>query len=191
MEAPSVTLGCLTFHRLSPISFAVPSAGPPLSLPSAGTPLDAELKRRRTEKAHRLWREHIASRNHGKRIFRISAEGVKPRIRERLRAAPKSLAARFYQPASGHAMTAPFLTERFGWVESDVCWRCGIGRQTREHLFKECLAWREEIRTLWKKVGRVGQTGGRAGGTGEGRVCKGERALVAGSAAGPVRATLL
>lgn len=55
---------------------------------------------------------------------------------------PKGLAARFYQLASGHGMTAPFLKERFGWVDPDTCWWC---RQTREHLFKEChLAGRDQ-----------------------------------------------
>ena len=36
------------------------------------------------------------------------------------------------------------------------CWWCGTGRQTREHLFKECIKWRREIRTLRKEVGQVG-----------------------------------
>ena len=27
---------------------------------------------------------------------------------------------------------------------------------TREHLLKECITWRKEIRTLWKEVGQAG-----------------------------------
>ena len=49
-------------------------------------------------------------------------------------------------------MIAPFLKEKFGWVEPDSCWWRSGGRQSREHLFKECRTWKEEIRTLWKEV---------------------------------------
>ena len=49
-------------------------------------------------------------------------------------------------------MIAPFLMRKYGWVSSDTCWWCSKGRQTREHLFKECLAWKQEIRELWKEV---------------------------------------
>ena len=49
-------------------------------------------------------------------------------------------------------MIAPFLKETFGWVDSDLCWWCTKSRQTREHLFKECSIWKQEIRKLWKEV---------------------------------------
>ena len=52
-------------------------------------------------------------------------------------------------------MTAPFLMDKFGWVDSDQCWWCSGGRQSREHLFKECHAWKDEIRKLWKEVGDI------------------------------------
>ena len=51
-------------------------------------------------------------------------------------------------------MIAPFSGEKFGWIDSDGCW-CGGGRQSREHLFKECRTWKEEIRKLWKEVGEI------------------------------------
>ena len=61
-------------------------------------------------------------------------------------------------------MIAPFLKEKFGWVESDQCWWCDSGRQSREHLFKECRTWKEQIRELWKKVGEVsGEAGNKTG----------------------------
>ena len=50
-------------------------------------------------------------------------------------------------------MIAPFLRNKFGWVESDQCWWCEGGRQSREHLFKECRTWKDQIRKLWKKIG--------------------------------------
>lgn len=34
-----------------------------------------------------------------------------------------------------HAMTAPSLKEKWGWIESDQCWWCDEGRQSREHLW--------------------------------------------------------
>ena len=66
-----------------------------------------------------------------------------------LKKTPKRVAARFFQLLSGHAMTAPVLKEGWGWTETDQCWRCEKGRQSREHLFRECTAWRREIRALW------------------------------------------
>ena len=65
-------------------------------------------------------------------------------------------------------MVAPFVKEKFGWLESDLCW-CDMARQTREHLFKECITWRDEIRELWREKGDMS---GEAG-SGEGRVSGG------------------
>ena len=33
------------------------------------------------------------------------------------------MAARFYQMLSGHAMSATFLKDKWGWVDSEMCWR--------------------------------------------------------------------
>ena len=96
-------------------------------------------------------------------------EGRIPKISIALQKAPKELASRFFQLASGHAMIAPFLKEKFGWIESDSCWWCSSGRQTREHLFKECRAWKEEIKELWREVGRISKTDERAGNMYKGR----------------------
>ena len=67
----------------------------------------------------------------------------------------KRVVARFFQLLSGHAMIAPFLKDRWGWTDTDVCWWCNRVRQSREHLFKECKAWAKEIRELWTKVGII------------------------------------
>ena len=56
-------------------------------------------------------------------------------------------------------MTASFLKDRWGWTDSDGCWWCSRGRQSREHLFKECSAWTTEIRELWTAVREA--SGGR------------------------------
>ena len=59
----------------------------------------------------------------------------------------------------------PLLEGKFGWVESDGCWWCGEGRKSRDHLFKECKTWKEEIRRLWKEVGKISGPGrNKAGG---------------------------
>ena len=115
----------------------------------------AFLKAQRKRKAVREWREEIIQRCQGGRTFRAPAEGEVPRIPAELRRAPKELASRFFQLASGHAVIAPFVKERLGWTDSDLCWWCGSARQTREHLFKECITWREEIRELWKEIGGI------------------------------------
>ena len=39
------------------------------------------------------------------------------------------------------------------------CLLCSGGRQSREHLFKECRTWKEEIRKLWKEVGEISGEG--------------------------------
>ena len=71
---------------------------------------------------------------------RLAPNSTVPRIPTALGRARRSLAVRFSQLASGHAMIAPFLEEKFKWVSSSQCWWCGSGRQSREHLFKECRA---------------------------------------------------
>ena len=55
--------------------------------------------------------------------------------------------------------------KRFGHRDDDKCWWCGGGggstaAQTREHLFRHCSRWRDQQKTLWKKVGKA--TGWRA-----------------------------
>ena len=106
------------------------------------------------------WRECIIKRSSGRRPYRIPSEGMVPRIPTGLGRTERSLATRYFQLASGHAMTAPFLRDKFKWVDSDQCWWCSSGRQSREHLFKECRTWKNEIRELWKEVGDISNDGG-------------------------------
>ena len=133
------------------------------SAPHASTVSGAFLKTMLRQRAVRSWRDSIIRGSSGRRPYRIPREGEVPKITEALRGAKKSLASLFFQLASGHAMIAPFLKKKFGWVDSDQCWWCSCGRQSREHLFKECRAWKKEIRELWKKVGEISE------GSGEGK----------------------
>ena len=73
-------------------------------------------------------------------------------------------------------MIAPFLRDKYGWIDSDSCW-CGGGGQSREHLFKECRTWKEEIGLLWKEVGEI--SGTRAGNI-QGKVYKGRKGFCFG-----------
>ena len=93
----------------------------------------------------------IENRNTGHRTFRLPTAASRPSIRLRLHLTTKRVAARFLQLLGGHAMIAPFLTERWGWIDSNICWWCRKNRQSREHLFKECTAWTKEIRDLWER----------------------------------------
>jgi len=79
----------------------------------------------------------------------------KPGLRSHLRREWKAVAARYYQLLTGHALIAPFMKERLKKVNSDQFWWCRSSRrQTREHLFKECAAWKAHINRLWRQVGR-------------------------------------
>ena len=71
----------------------------------------------------------------------------------------KGLASRFFQLSSGHAALAPSLKESFGWVEPDICWWCGSGRQAREHCVKGCITWKSEIKKLWRSFGEASGRG--------------------------------
>ena len=106
-------------------------------------------------KAMEDWRREIISRRKSRGPYRVPSASEVPRIPRALQRAGKSLASRFFQLASGHAFIAPFLRYKFGWVESDQCWWCDGGRQSRDHLFKECRTWKDQIRKLWKKVGEA------------------------------------
>lgn len=82
----------------------------------------AFLKAQRKKEAVREWRAEIIRRSQGSRSYRVPAEGEVPRIPAELRKTPKELAPHFFQLASGHAMIAPFNREKFGWIESNLCW---------------------------------------------------------------------
>ena len=138
----------------------------PMDSVVSGSFMKAMLRRR----AVSSWRECIIRAGRGRRPYRIPREGAVPKIPATLGRAKKSLASRFFQLASGHAMTAPFLRDKFGWVDSDQCWWCSSGRQSREHLFKECRAW-NEIRELWRKVGEISN----ADRDREGEISRGEK----------------
>ena len=131
----------------TPSEARVAPAAPSIS----GAFMKAMLRRRAVDSR----REIIVRGGSRRRPYVVPREGTVPKIPTTLGLARRELAVRFFQLESGHAMTAPFLKEKFGWVSSDQCWWCGSGRQSREHLFKECRTWKEEIRKLWKELGEI------------------------------------
>jgi len=71
--------------------------------------------------------------------------------------AKKTIAARFYQLKSGHALIAKYLL-RIRKRRDMKCWWCGHEYQTRDHLFKWCKRWKREQRRLWVD-GQEGEKG--------------------------------
>ena len=99
------------------------------------------LKRRISEEVSERWISDTTTRIEKGRGSRGAYEGPDRRARQRIRAllgkTRKGVASRFFQLLSGHAMIAPFLKDRWGWTDSDTCWWCNGGRQSRDHLFKD------------------------------------------------------
>jgi len=61
--------------------------------------------------------------------------------------AKKTIAARFYQLESGHALIAKYLLRIGKRRDMKCCW-CGHEYQTRDHLFKWCKRWKREQKRL-------------------------------------------
>jgi len=71
--------------------------------------------------------------------------------------AKKTIAARFYQLKSRHALIVKYLL-RIGKRRDMKCWWCGHEYQTRDHLFKWCKRWKQEQKRLWVD-GQEGEDG--------------------------------
>ena len=104
---------------------------------------------------HRHKNDDDERKRRGGGAFEVPGRGSRLRIRPLLRTTRKKVASRYFQLLSGHAMIAPFLRDRWGWTDTDRCWWCERGRQSRDHLFKECRTWEREIKELWGKVGKI------------------------------------
>jgi hypothetical protein len=77
-------------------------------------------------------------------------------MRKIVKAERKGLVVRYFQLMTGRAVIAPCLKNKHKKRDSEVCSWCGTGkRRTREHLFKEYEKWKEEIKELWRNVGRA------------------------------------
>jgi len=82
---------------------------------------------------------------------------VKRKGNSAVMAAKNTIAARFYQLKSGHALIAKYLLQ-IGKRSDMKCWWCGHQYQTRDHLFKWCKRWKREQKKLWVD-GQEGEDG--------------------------------
>jgi hypothetical protein len=65
------------------------------------------------------------------------------KINKQIDNAKKSVAARYLQLKSGHAVVGVHLL-RIDRMQDSRCWWCGHSRQTIAHLMLECRRWRRE-----------------------------------------------
>jgi len=72
----------------------------------------------------------------------------------------KSIAARFYQLKTEHALMGKYLM-RIGKRRDMKCWWCGHEYQIRDHLFKWCERGKQEQKRLWvyRQEGEEGYEG--------------------------------
>lgn len=63
----------------------------------------------------------------------------------------KSVASRYLQLKSGHAITGAHLL-RIGTVRDARCWSCSSSGQNVEHLLPECRKWHRERMTMIRKL---------------------------------------
>jgi len=71
---------------------------------------------------------------------------------EHVKDARKSVASRYLQLKSGHAIIGVHLL-RIGKVQDARCWWCSSSsRQTVEHVLLECRKWRRERRTMIRNL---------------------------------------
>lgn len=75
----------------------------------------------------------------------------KTRLNKHIKDARKSVAARYLQLKSGHAVTGVHLF-RINKVQDARCWWCGCSRQTVTHLMLECRKWRRERKTMLQRL---------------------------------------
>lgn len=112
----------------------------------------AYLKRWTSEEKRTGTKEWIKERVKGRKSYILRE---KAGMREKLRKEKKSIAARYYQLMTRHALMAPYLENKLKKIDSDTCLWCKADvKQTREHSFKQYSHWKKEIKELWRKVGK-------------------------------------
>ena len=86
-------------------------------------------------------------------VKQAARERWKPvtKLNRHIKDARKSVAARYLQLKSGHAVTGAHLM-RIGKVVDARCWWCKRSGQTVAHLFLECRKWRTERETMIRKL---------------------------------------
>jgi hypothetical protein len=75
----------------------------------------------------------------------------KTKLNKHIADAKKSVAARYLQLKSGHAVTGAHLL-RIGKVGDAQCWWCGGNSQTVAHLLLRCRKWRRQRDTMLREL---------------------------------------
>jgi hypothetical protein len=76
-----------------------------------------------------------------------------PNFRPKLHCVWKELASHYYQLMTGHAVIAPYLKHKKKTSDLETCWWCEKDiRQTQDHLFKDYVHWKEDMKIFWRKV---------------------------------------
>ena len=107
----------------------------------------AHLKREISEKKWaeaRQWAGSRTSKTKYKMPARQKPDGV-------VAGSSKRHASRFYQLKTGHCLTGQYLN-RTKSRPTPQCWWCLRPTQTRDHLFKGCVAWKDQQKILWAEV---------------------------------------
>lgn len=73
------------------------------------------------------------------------------KINKHIKDAKKSVAARYLQLKSGHAVTGAYLL-RIGKADDAQCWWCGAIEQSVRHLMLRCRRWRRQRDAMLKKL---------------------------------------
>jgi hypothetical protein len=82
------------------------------------------------------------------------------KLNKHIQDARKSVAARYLQLKSNHAVTGVHLL-RINKVQDARCWWCGGSKQTVAHLMLECREWRRERETMLQRLNAKNVTIGR------------------------------
>jgi hypothetical protein len=82
------------------------------------------------------------------------------KLNKHIQDARKSVAARYLQLKSNHAVTGVHLL-RINKVQDARCWWCGGSKQTVAHLMLECRKWRRERETMLQRLNAKNVTIGR------------------------------
>lgn len=113
----------------------------------------SHMARAAAEARSRKTAEGISEKVRAERRYRpTSGQGLR---RPQLRRVRMTLAGRYYQLLSGHALTG----SHFAWIKkmyTGECWWCASGKpQSRYHHFTRRRAWAPQAKRMWKAIGKA------------------------------------
>jgi hypothetical protein len=140
--------------RLGEQGIAVALTWPPNSASSNGGKIVSTATQRAAKQPPNAMRS--ASLSYVEQAIRQKWKPV-TRLNKHFKDAGKSVAVRYLQLRSDHAITGAHLM-RIGKAEGARCWWCGSRRQTVAHLLLECQKWRRGREAMVRKLRAKGIT---------------------------------